>query len=382
MTFAIDDVTVVPGNGAEVLQCATVTVGDDGIVVSIEPTNGPSKGFLLPSAVDLHLDNVRERRRPRATVELALSEVIPMLDVECAAAGVGTVFVSGRFEHEPRKGVILSDALALCELIEELHPSLACDWFIHARVEVTDEGVIEALEQATASPTRIRLISMMDHSAERSRFATAEEHRQFYAADFGVTLEEIDAIIERKRTGGGGADERRRLVAKIARDRGITLASHDDRTAEQIDEAASLGASIAEFPLSKEAAQRAHELDMSIVLGAPNAARGRSTSPGNVLVADAVADGLCDILCSDYLPSSLARAVFRLSDDGVLPLKDGVGLLTAAAKVLGIEEPVIAVGKPLNASLRTRVDGVDMGMALWRNGALSYQRSKIAQRQV
>ncbi|HEV3187591.1 MAG TPA: alpha-D-ribose 1-methylphosphonate 5-triphosphate diphosphatase [Acidimicrobiales bacterium] len=382
MTFAIDQVTVVPGAGQEVVECATVTVDDNGTVVAIEPTDGASVGYLIPAAVDVHLDNVRERRRPRATVELALSEVIPMLDVECAAAGVGTLLVSGRFEHEPRKGVILSDALALCELIEDLYPTLACDWYIHARVEVTDDGVIEALQQATAASSRIKLISMMDHSAERSRFASVEEHRQFYAADFGVSLDEIDAIIERKRDGAGNADERRRMVANIAQERSITLVSHDDRTAAQIDDAASLGATVAEFPLSTEAARRAHELGMSIVLGAPNAARGRSTSPGNILVADAVSDGLCDILCSDYLPSSLVRAVFRLSDDGVMALKDGVGLLTSAASVVGVAEPVICVGQPLNASLRQRVNGVDIGMALWRQGELMYQRSRIAVRQV
>jgi alpha-D-ribose 1-methylphosphonate 5-triphosphate diphosphatase len=382
MTFAIDDVTVVPGDGGEVLECATVIVGDDGTVVSIEPTDGTSVGYLLPSAVDVHLDNMRERRLPRATVELAQSDVLPGLDVECAAAGIGTILISGRFEHEPRKGVILSDAIALCELIEELHPTLACDWFIHARIEVTDDGVIEALEQATALSTRIKLISMMDHSAGRSRFASVEEHRQFYSKDFGVSLDEIDAILERKQEGGIDGDERRQKVATIAHERGITLVSHDDRTPEHIDQAASLGATVAEFPLTKEAAVRAHEHGMAIVLGAPNAARGRSTSPGNILVADAVADGLCDILCSDYLPGSLTRAVFRLDDDGVMPLRDGVSLLTAAAAVVGVERPVISVGKPLNATLRRRVNGIDVGLALWRGGVLSYQRSNIPVRQL
>jgi alpha-D-ribose 1-methylphosphonate 5-triphosphate diphosphatase len=377
MTFAIDDVTVVPGDGQEMLDCATVTVGDDGIVMSIEPTEGVSVGYLLPSSIDVHLDNVRERRRPRATVELPQAEVLPGLDVECAAAGIGTILVSGRFEHEPRKGVILSDAIELCELIEELHPNLACDWFIHARVEVTDEGVIEALEKATAHSSRIKLISMMDHSAERSRFPSVEEHRQFYSADFGVSLEEIDAILERKREGGIDGDERRAKIAAIAHDQGITLVSHDDRTSGHIDEAAALGATVAEFPLTKEAAIRAHELGMTIVLGAPNAARGQSTSPGNILVSDAVADGLCDILCSDYLPGSLTRAVFRLDDDGVLPLKDGVDLLTRAAALVGVERPIIGVGQPLNATLRRRIDGVDIGMALWRGGALTYRRSTI-----
>lgn len=380
MPICIEGVTVVPGGGRPVIESANIIIGDDGTVQSIAPTAGTSDDYLIPAAVDLHLDNLAERRRPRATVDLPLDAVVPMLDVECAAAGIGSVLISAPFEDEPRKGRILSDAVALCRLVEELHPVLACDWFVHARVEVTDEGVIEALEEAVSLSSRIRLISMMDHSAERSRFSSVEEHRQFYAADLGISLKEMDAIMERKRGLGKNAASQREMVAAIARRHSIVLASHDDRTPEQIDEAAVLGAAVAEFPLTIEAARRAHEHGMSIVLGAPNAVRGRSTSPGNLLAADAVRAGLCDILCSDYLPSALAQAAFRLADDGVLGLNESVDLLTAGAKVVGLGAPGIVVGEPLTASLRRRRGGTDIGMALWRRGELVYQRSRGAAR--
>jgi alpha-D-ribose 1-methylphosphonate 5-triphosphate diphosphatase len=359
-----------------VIHSANVIVGDDGRVLSIERTSGTSDDFLIPAAVDLHLDNLVARRRPRATVHLPLESVVPVLDVECAAAGIGAVLVSARFEDEPKKGITSSDAVALCELIEQLHPFLACDWFIHARVEVTDEGAIAALEEAVARSSRIRLISMMDHSAERSRFSSAEAHREFYAADLGITLDEMDAIMERKRAGGEKAARRREMVAAIALRSAIVLVSHDDRTPEQVDEAAALGATVAEFPLTIEAAARAREHGMSIVLGAPNAVRGRSTSPGNVLVADAVRAGLCDVLCSDYLPSALVQAAFRLAEDEVVELKDSMSLITAGAAVAGLDTPAIKVGELLNASLRRRSAGADIGIGLWRNGELVYQRSK------
>jgi alpha-D-ribose 1-methylphosphonate 5-triphosphate diphosphatase len=377
MTQYLHHVTVVPGAGQPVIECATVAMDDDGTVASIDPMSGPAAWYLMPAAIDLHLDNLLERRRPRATVEFPLTDIIPTVDAECAAAGIGTVFVAARFENEPRKGVILDDAIKVCALVEDLYPLLACDWFVHARAEVSDRGVVEALERAVSKSTRIRLISMMDHSPARSRFSSTEEHRQFYAADLGVSLDEMDTIMARKADGLERAQAQRRLVAKIALRGEIPLVSHDDRSPEQVDEAADLGATVAEFPLSMEAARRARERGMSIVLGAPNAVRRRSTSPGNILVEDAVRAGLCDVLCSDYLPSSMVRAVFRLADDDVVPLGQGAELVTAGASIAGLEEPIIAVGRPLTASLRRRIDGTDIGVALWRSGRLVYQRSAL-----
>jgi alpha-D-ribose 1-methylphosphonate 5-triphosphate diphosphatase len=83
---------------------------------------------------------------------------------------------------------------------------------------------------------------------------------------------------------------------------------------------------------------------MTVVLGAPNALRGRSTSTGNVLAADAIAAGVCDVLCSDYLPSALHSATHALADRGV-PLSAGVDLVsTNPAAVLGAPSPGIEVG--------------------------------------
>ena len=62
-------------------------------------------------------------------------------------------------------------------------------------------------------------------------------------------------------------------------------------------------------------ARAAREGGDAIVLGAPNAARGGSHlgSPG---AADMVAEGLCDILASDYYYPAMLAAVARLHADG------------------------------------------------------------------
>jgi alpha-D-ribose 1-methylphosphonate 5-triphosphate diphosphatase len=176
--------------------------------------------------------------------------------------------------------------------------------------------------------------------------------------------------------------DRRKETASIALERDITLASHDDRTAEHIEEAFDFGARVAEFPLTMNAARRAHDLGMHVVLGAPNAVRGRSTSSGNVLAADAVAAGVCDVLCSDYLPSSLQTAPHVLAHERAALLPMAIDLIsTNPAAVLGLSSVAIEVGKPLTASLRrlqaAQPDsaGTHVGMALWRDGRLVFGRS-------
>ena len=379
----IENVTVVPGDGAPPTYHATVTIDDDGIVQQItgsaestEPEQDEQTvRYLTPAAVDLHLDNMTERRQPRATVVLNQDAVLTALDAECAAAGIGTVCIAARCEDAPGKGVFIEDAVELAEILERLAPVLACDWRIHVRVEVTDDGAIDALRSILAVSSRVVLISMMEHSVERSRFSSEAEHRAFYAADWGVSEEEVDTIMAKKSVGGAQRDHRRETISQIAHQAGIVLASHDDRGPEDIDKAYALGARVAEFPLSMAAAQRAKQLGMLSVLGAPNAVRGRSTSPDNLLVSDAVEAGVCDALCADYLPMTVQSAAFALTKSTSLPLAQTIDLVSVApAKALGLSAPTIEVGKPLSASLGRVLNGVYVGEQLWRDGQLTYLR--------
>jgi alpha-D-ribose 1-methylphosphonate 5-triphosphate diphosphatase len=377
----IDNVTVVPGGGREPIAGAAVDLDPEGTVRSIRDAGTAHTGgrFLVPAAVDLHLDNLTERRQPRATVRLDQAAVLSVLDAECAAAGIGTVCIAARCEDAPGKGVLVEDAVELARILEGLAPLLACDWRIHARVEVTDDSAVDALATVIGISTRVAIISVMEHSAERSRFASREEHRAFYAADWGVSLDEVDRILAAKAAGGTDREARRAEVAQISREAGIVLASHDDRSPSDIDAAVALGATVAEFPLTMEAALHARQLGMATVLGAPNAVRGRSTSSGNLLVADAVAAAACDILCCDYLPFALQAAPHALAQSGVVGLGTAVDLVsTAPAAALGLPSPVIEVGKPLTAALGTVSGTTFIGTALWRAGRKTFSRDSAA----
>jgi alpha-D-ribose 1-methylphosphonate 5-triphosphate diphosphatase len=108
-------------------------------------------------------------------------------------------------------------------------------------------------------------------------------------------------------------------VARMGRARAAPMLSHDDSQPVTRDFYRDHGARISEFPMNRKVARAAREGGDWIVFGAPNAARGGSHlgSPG---AAEMIAEGLCDILASDYFYPAMLAAVARLRADGVAPL--------------------------------------------------------------
>jgi alpha-D-ribose 1-methylphosphonate 5-triphosphate diphosphatase len=114
---------------------------------------------------------------------------------------------------------------------------------------------------------------------------------------------------------------------------------------------------------------------MAIVAGAPNYLRGGSQS-GNVAVKDLLAEGLVDMLASDYVPRSLLDAAFRLAADPALPhdLPAAIALVTEApARAAGLADRG-RIAEGLRADLGGRAHGGDQPVvqAVWREGRQVY----------
>jgi alpha-D-ribose 1-methylphosphonate 5-triphosphate diphosphatase len=130
------------------------------------------------------------------------------------------------------------------------------------------------------------------------------------------------------------------------------------------------GVALAEFPTTREAASGARQAGITVMMGAPNLIRGGSHS-GNVAAAALAADGLLDILSSDYVPASLLMGAFALPR-----LVPGIALPEAVATVT--RNPARATGladrgalEPgLRADLvRVRVsEEVPVVRQVWRGG--------------
>jgi alpha-D-ribose 1-methylphosphonate 5-triphosphate diphosphatase len=119
---------------------------------------------------------------------------------------------------------------------------------------------------------------------------------------------------------------------------GVALASHDDRTAADIAENVADGIPIAEFPVTREAADAARAGGQKLIAGAPNLVRGGSHT-GNVSVADLLAADRVDALASDYVPASMIEAAFLAAARHGVALWQAVAMISAApAAMIGLAD--------------------------------------------
>ena len=97
--------------------------------------------------------------------------------------------------------------------------------------------------------------------------------------------------------------------------------------------------------------------------------RGESHS-GNVSALALAADGLVDILSSDYMPASLLQAPFVMAQRLGMPLHEALATVTAnPARALGLaDRGELLPGKRADLLRVRMVDDVPVVVAVWREG--------------
>lgn len=330
-----------------------------------------SGDYLLPGLIEIHTDNIEKHFLPRSGVRWPTGLTAIMAhDAHMVGAGVTTILdavSAGEFSAKRMRREIFAATLeALAQAMN--HNLLRADHLLHIRCELADRAVVEMFT-SVMDHELLRLVSIMDHTPGQRQWSDLEKYRTFHA-DKKWTDEELLAEIERLRTiQASHAEPNRETILALCRERGLPLASHDDTTAEHVDETARLGMRIAEFPTTRHAAMRARELGLSTVLGAPNVVRGQSHS-GNASALELAAEGLVDILSSDYMPASLLQAPFVLSETLGIPLNESLATVTLnPARALGLNDRgELSPGKRADL-LRVRdVDGVPVVISVWREG--------------
>jgi alpha-D-ribose 1-methylphosphonate 5-triphosphate diphosphatase len=284
--------------------------------------------FLIPGIVDLHTDNLERQVQPRSNARWPSRSAMLAHDAQCAVAGVTTVLDALcigdlGFDKERIKtfqdGVVDLDALADAGLLKSEH-------FLHLRCEVPARDVLTLFDPVAAHP-RVRMISLMDHSPGVGQYADMTFYRALRRRD-GTPDDYIERRIvelqdQRARL---RAPNRRALLDRVA-GRNVAIASHDDRTEEEVAENARDGIRIAEFPVTMAAAKAAKAHGMTVIAGAPNIVRGGSHS-GNISAADLVRAGAVDAFASDYVPASLVEAAFLCVEQIAVTLPDAIALIT------------------------------------------------------
>ena len=358
-----------------VLQRGSVCVRD-GVIVAID--NSPSRStsahdldgdWLLPGLVELHTDNLERHVTPRPRVTFPMPGAVQAHDAEMAAAGITTVFDAIGVGDPYADGFRALDQSELLDALDSLEQSdaLRADHLIHVRCELPAPNARE-LFAPFARHRRLALISLMDHTPGQRQWRDLDHARVFYTGRKGWSDAQFDEQVRL-------APQRQAMHARpnkawfvdFAHTHGVALATHDDTTVEQVDEAVLLGAGMSEFPTTIEAAQRARDCGLATVAGAPNVVRGGSHS-GNVNAVDLARRRLLDGLSSDYVPSSLLQAAWLLMREEAFAPFEAITLVTAgparAARLL--DRGAIARGQRADLIRVRDVRGAPVVREVWR----------------
>lgn len=332
----------------QILEKGSLRIADGKIAEIIEGevqeginTNGLT---AVPGIVDLHGDmlerDIEPRPRARFPADLALFE----LDKRMAGAGITTAYAAVAFAWN-------SSDLRRKEVAEEiirtsntLRDTLLVDTYIHARFEMKNDETIPLITRLLEEDL-IQLISLMDHTPGQGQYGDKKRFVSFINEWLGFSEDPIGEQLEQR------MDEKIAEVQAAARDwslvqevvnvalqHNVIIASHDDDKPTKVYEQADLGVTISEFPVTMEAAIAAKDRGMHVIMGAPNAYRGESNT-GNLSALEAIKAGLVDILATDYFPSAPLHAMFRIANDGIMPLYEASKLVSfTPADAMGLHD--------------------------------------------
>lgn len=348
-SYAIHNVTAV--GPRRLVENATIVV-EDGIIASV-CANGPAPArsfdgqgqLCLPGLIDTHSDGVERELSPRPGVRFPVAFALQSFEGRVRAAGVTTIFHGVGFEEDERKERTVEQARDIVEAVDVRYRGgdALIDHRILYRLDARDPDGLAALGEALDAPPPTGLppfVSFEDHTPGQGQYLDTSYFAQWLMGSRGIERAEADVLIG-ERIARRDAQLGQRPIAldwlgDRARAGAIRLLAHDPASLGDIDQAVALGASVAEFPTNLPTAGAARAAGLATVMGAPNVLRGGSHA-GNVSAEELVANGLCTALASDYMPSALLAAAFRLAERGVVDLPAAVGLVTSgAAEVVGL----------------------------------------------
>ena len=332
------------------------------------PAHDLEGDYLIAGIVDTHTDNLERQVQPRSLARWPSRSAMVAHDVQCAAAGVTTVFDALclgdlGFDKERMRtfqdGVVDLDALNDAGLLKSEH-------YLHLRCEVPALDML-ALFDTVADHALVRIVSLMDHSPGVGQYADLDFYRALRRrgglddAYIEQRIGELQSQRELMRI-----PNRRALLERIA-GRNIAIASHDDRTEQEIAENAADGIGISEFPVTMQAARAAKAAGMQVIAGAPNIVRGGSHS-GNVAASALLENGAVDAFASDYVPNSLVEAAFQCAERIGLP--QAVSLVTdRPARLAGLDDRGRLEPGQRADLVRVRLhEGLPVVRQVWRAG--------------
>jgi alpha-D-ribose 1-methylphosphonate 5-triphosphate diphosphatase len=293
--------------------------------------------LLLPGIIDLHGDGFERHLAPRPSAPFDQTKALASAAAELAVNGITTAWFAQRWSCEGghRAGAA---AVGLMAAMAATRPSLLPDVRLQLRLET---HVVQDHPQVLEAVVRhgVDFVVFNNHLPEAQEMARNRPDRLAqWAAQTKRTGEEMMEIVRAAEAQSPQVPAALGAIAAEFRRLGVATGSHDDDSAETRAFYRSIGAPIAEFPTTLDAARAAHAAGEPVLMGAPNVVRGGSQT-GNIAAEALIAEGLVDALMSDYYYPALAQSAFALVDRGSLRLPQAWEMISATpARIMGLSD--------------------------------------------
>lgn len=266
--------------------------------------------LIMPGLVDLHSDSLERNIEKRKGVFFDTGFALLNLDRQLAASGI-TTFCHAISFADKELGLRSPDEAEKCvRTISAFDRSgqALIKHKIHIRYEVGSENGLMKIK-ALLREGLVDMVSIMDHTPGQGQFRSMESYIRFHSMEYALSAEEIITKATEKQEQNDRAWKMVLELVRSVREAGIPVLSHDDDTEEKVQMVREMGGGASEFPVTLNAARTAFESGMKVYMGAPNLLRDLSTN-GNLKTSEAIREGLCTGLMSDYYPESLFQASF------------------------------------------------------------------------
>ena len=298
-------------------------------------------GYISPGFIDIHSDYIETMATPRPTTLIDLEISLKETEKVLISNGITTMYHSLSFYKDDSFGnKKIRNPENVKKFIELIIKSQNEEHLIrhrfHARFEIDNINQIYVLKNYIKED-KVHLVSFMDHTPGQGQYRDLEIYKHTLKGYDNLTDSEVNGIINRHKSKERMTLDMIREVVLLAREKNISVASHDDDTKVKVKVNKELGINISEFPITIEVAEEAKRMGMYTIAGAPNVLLGGSHS-GNLSAAEGVVKGIIDVLCSDYYPAALLHSIFILNEQYGLDLCEMFKLVTLnPAKTVGID---------------------------------------------
>ncbi|MBN2735891.1 MAG: alpha-D-ribose 1-methylphosphonate 5-triphosphate diphosphatase [Spirochaetales bacterium] len=294
--------------------------------------------YILPGIVDIHGDGFERVIMPRYNSMMPYDIALNEADHQIIANGITTAYYGITITWEKFKPLRNDrEARNFLDFFTEHKTKLKSRSMVHLRYEIYHTIALNWIKESLEKG-KIDFISFNDHLDYIESELNNQSKFLQYSESLGLSPQDTKIFLKTLHEKKQEALEVVVEIANFSNNINIPTASHDEETESTRLWYHKQQCHISEFPCNMETAIKAEALGDWVVLGAPNALKGTSLY-NRISARQAIQEGVCHILASDYYYPSLLQIAFKLEQWGIMDLPKAWNLISAnPAQACGLED--------------------------------------------